>query len=281
MSSRGGRRLLLLGLAAGAGCLSQDLCSLSEQARGFAPPRDADAYTVLDTIGRVVPFQTRTIKLFPTSNALVKQRGGAAAQLCGHNANERWIFFDPDYVEAIKPNGGKSDLPRFFVLAHEAAHHINGDTLIGNDWTKDQELAADYSAAVWLTRLGVTRDQLLQTFNALGFPSESVNGYPKRAERLSKVIQGYEEAHSAFTPPGVAAPSPPSSSTEEPPTKPPQDTRPEPSQAQQDQDYREQLERCYAVAQASCMSDCIDKYHNSDKTCRQKLCSREIGRAHV
>src|ERR1039458_7763107 len=71
-------------------------------------------------------------------------------------------------------------------------------------------------------------------------------------------------------------PPPAPSCTKEPPTNPPQDTRPEPSQAQQDQDYREQLERCYAVAQASCMSDCIDKYHNSDKTCRQKLCRSEV-----
>jgi len=192
--------LLLLGLTASASCFSQDLCSLPEQARGFAPPLDADAYTVLDAIGKVGPFATRTIKLFPSSNALVMQRGGAAAQLCGHNANERWIFFAPEYIDAIRPNGGRSDLPRYFVLAHEAAHHVNGDTLVENNWTKDEELAADYSAAVWLTRLGVTRDQLLQTFDALGLPVESVNGYPRRLERRGKVIQGYEDTRAIYMP---------------------------------------------------------------------------------
>ena len=41
-----------------------------------------------------------------------------------------------------------------------------------------------------------------------------------------------------------------------------------------------ELERCYAVAQASCMSDCIYNYHNSEKTCRQKLCSRDTNLAY-
>jgi hypothetical protein len=186
-------RRFLLELAAAGMCVAQGLCSLPTQARGFAPPPSADAYTVLDTIGKVVPFQTRTIRLFPSSSALVKERGGAAAQLCGDNSAERWIFYDPVYIDAVKPIGGKSDLPRYFVLAHEAAHHINGDTLLGNDWSKDQELAADYSAAVWLTRLGVNREQLLRTFDALEFPVESVNGYPRRAERRARVIQGYDD----------------------------------------------------------------------------------------
>ena len=149
------------------------------------------------------------------------------------------------------------------MLAHEAAHHINGDTLIGNDWTKDQELAADYSGAVWLTRLGVTRDQLLQMFNSLGLPSESVNGYPTRAER--RLLKGYEDGYSR-----LVTTTPPIVSIEE---------TPQISPVQQEKDRLEQLERCYAVAQSSCMSDCIYNYHNSDKTCRQKLCSRETNLA--
>jgi hypothetical protein len=186
------RILLLLVLAAGGRCFSQtNLCELpfQGQGHGFAPPLNADAYEVLDSIGKVVPFQTRTIRLFPSSADLVKQRGGAAAIICGQHKEDRWIFFDPTYIEKIKD---QSNLARYFVLAHEAAHHINGDTLIGNNWSKDEELAADYSAAVWLARLGVTRDELLQTFDKLNFPEVSVNGYPTRAERRAKVIQAYE-----------------------------------------------------------------------------------------
>jgi hypothetical protein len=196
---------------AGGRCFSQDLCSLLSQERSLAGPFNADARTVLDTLGHVVPFESGAIRLFSSSNTLVKQKGGAAAALCGQNANERWIFFDPGYLDAIKPNGGKSDLPRYFVLAHEAAHHINGDTLVGTDWTKDQELQADLSAAEWLTRLGVPRGELLQAFDALPLPTESVGGYPTKEERRAKVIQGYEDAASRPSPrPGEGTPPQPS-----------------------------------------------------------------------
>jgi len=189
------RRLLVLGLTASGICGAEDLCGLPTKARGLGPPKsNLDAYTVLDSIGRVVPFQTRTIQVFPSSDSLVRERGGAAAQLCGIGSTERWIFYDPTYVDSIVKSGrGKND-PRYFILAHEAAHHINGDTLQGGRWSKDQELAADYSAAVWLTRLGVRRVELLITFDSLGFPVESINGYPTNSERREKLIQGYEES---------------------------------------------------------------------------------------
>jgi len=124
----------------------------------------------------------------------VQQRGGAAAQLCGSASNERWIFYDQTYIDRIKPDPEKSDLPRYFVLAHEVAHHINGDTLLGNDWSKDQELAADYAAATWLTRLGVSEDHLLRAFDSLGFPIEATNGYPSREERRRRVVNGCRDA---------------------------------------------------------------------------------------
>ena len=196
-------QLLMLALMVARFCAAEDLCDLPTRARGFKPPSNADAYTVLDAIGRVVPFQTRTIRVFPSSSDLVSDRGGAAAELCGTASTERWIFYDPQYIEKIRPTDGKGD-PRYFVLAHEAAHHINGDTLLGNRWNRDQELAADYSAAVWLTRLGVTLQELLQTFDALGLPVESVNGYPTLAERRAKVIEGYENTATTAPLPPIA-----------------------------------------------------------------------------
>lgn len=198
------RLLILLLLIASGDCFSQDLCSLLEGGRGLAARPDASAFEVLDTIGKVVPFETHTIRLQASSSALVKQLGGAAAKLCGH-PTERWIFFDQAYIDEIKPKDGKSDLPRYFVMAHEAAHHINGDTLQGNTWSKDQELAADYSAAVWLARLGVSKETLLQTFDALGFPVQSVNGYPTRDERRAKVIQGWNAGAGANSGPAYAS----------------------------------------------------------------------------
>lgn len=187
------RFLFFSALTFSGSCFSQNLCSIPANGHGFSPPQSQDAYAVLDAIGQVVPFETRTIKLFPSSDILVTQKGGAAAKLCdGIGGTERWIFFDPKYIESLKTYGG-NDSPRYFVLAHEAAHHINRDTLAQN-WTKDQELRADFSAAFWLARLGVTREELLQTFDKLGLPPESVNGYPTRAERRAMVTLGFEKS---------------------------------------------------------------------------------------
>jgi len=92
----------------------------------------------------------------------------------------------------------------------------DGDTLLADTWTKELELAADYSAAVWLTRLGVTRDQLLQAFDALSFPVESQTGYPTRAERRAKVVQGNADSSNAISgtvPDVIIQPPPPQPQT--------------------------------------------------------------------
>ena len=131
---------LFLSVLAVAGlCFGQDLCKLPGQGSGFGSQTLTDADGVLDEIGKVVPFRSRSFKLFATLSPLVKQKGGAAAQLCnGVNGSERWIFYDPAYIDGIRKSGG--DLSRYFVLAHETAHHVNGDTLLlDNVWPKDDE----------------------------------------------------------------------------------------------------------------------------------------------
>jgi len=178
------RPLLWIGLAIAPACCAENLCPLLAAAQGYALPAAPEAYTFLDSIGKLLGTPTR-LRLFPSSSPLVAKR--AAAQMCGAAANERWIFYDQSYLNALSANA------RNFVLAHEAAHHLSGDTLLADEWNKEQELAADYSAAVWLTRLGVGREALLQAFDTLGFAVESVGGYPTRAERRAKVIEGTGE----------------------------------------------------------------------------------------
>jgi len=196
-----------IGLAIAPACVAEDLCPLLTEEQGFAPPAIPEAYAFLDSVGKLLGTPTG-IRLFPSSNALVNKR--AAAQMCGPGANQRWIFYDESYLNSLPPNG------RNFILAHEAAHHISGDTLLADTWTKELELAADYSAAVWLTRLGVTRDQLLQAFDALSFPVESQTGYPTRAERRAKVVQGNADSSNAISgtvPDVIIQPPPPQPQT--------------------------------------------------------------------
>jgi hypothetical protein len=185
VSRRPYQLLFWIGLAIAPPCLAEDLCPLLKEKQGFAPQAIPEAYAFLESVGKLLGTPTG-IRLFPSANALVKNR--AAAQMCGPAANQRWIFYDESYLNSLPPNGQR------FILAHEAAHHISGDTLLGDPWTNEIELSADYSAAVWLARLGLTIDQLLQAFDALRFAVEPVGGYPTRSERRAKVLQGYADA---------------------------------------------------------------------------------------
>jgi formylglycine-generating enzyme required for sulfatase activity len=183
--------LLCIGLAIGPACAAQDLCPLLRAIEGGLPdPAAEQARTFLDSLDKLLGAPTR-IRLLPSSSPLVSKR--AAAQMCAQGT-VRWIFYDEAYMSSLSPNA------RNFVLAHEAAHHITNDSESTHSWTKKMELDADYSAAGWLTRLGVTRDQMLQAFEELAFPLDSVGGYPTRQERLAQVIKGIVDAQPVHTP---------------------------------------------------------------------------------
>jgi formylglycine-generating enzyme required for sulfatase activity len=177
--------LLWIGLTMAPTCAAQgDLCPLLRASLGL-PPLDArEALPFLNSLDKLLGTPT-AIRLLPSSNALVSKR--AAAQMCGPAGTERWVFYDESYLLSLSPNA------RNFVLAHEVAHIMNGDAMTANFWTKEMELKADKTAAFWLTRLGVTRDQLLQAFEALAFDLDSVSGYPTRSERRAKVLEGIAE----------------------------------------------------------------------------------------
>lgn len=178
--------LLCIGVAIAPTCAAQvDLCApLLRAIIGLPEPPAEQARTFLRSLDTLLGAPTR-IHLLPSSNPLVSKR--AAAEACDQGT-ARWIFYDEAYMSSLSPNA------RNFVLAHEAAHHITGDSVNTHSWSKKMELDADYSAAAWLTRLGVPRDQLLQAFEKLAFPLESVGGYPNRSERRASVIEGIVNA---------------------------------------------------------------------------------------
>lgn len=178
--------LLWIGLAIAPACAAQvNLCRLVGAYTGLPDPDAREARTFLNSLDKLLGTPTE-IRLLPSSNALVNKR--AAAQLCGSGQTERWVLYDESYLLSLSPNA------RNFLLAHEAAHHINNNTLAASSWTKKMELAADKSAANWLTRLGVPPDQLLQAFEALAFDLEPVQEYPTRSERRAKVLEGIADA---------------------------------------------------------------------------------------
>jgi hypothetical protein len=112
------------------------------------------------------------------------------AEIC--NGVQRYIFYNTDFVNSIRTRSG-SDWSKYFTFAHEMAHHVNGDSLLHHENDK-VELAADHSAATWLTRRGATLPEIVKAIDAVGFDEEPQQGYPSRCQRRAETILGYDDA---------------------------------------------------------------------------------------
>ena len=124
--------------------------------------------------------------------------GGAISLRCKiqnheiYETYENWIIYDPDLIQG--------DLPRDFVLAHEIAHHMNGDTYSGRPPSRELELRADYNGSKYLLSMGWSKERLLHALDLLNLPQGSQPGYPTREERKAMVI-------AAAQPPGPPPPT--------------------------------------------------------------------------
>jgi hypothetical protein len=110
----------------------------------------------------------------------------AAAEIC--NATDRYIFFSLPAIEGMQKSG--AGWAKYFVLAHEIAHHINGDTLVHHE-DANVELLADENAAKWLTRLGASMPEIKLAVDALKAPEFRKGGYPSHCERVAATMRGY------------------------------------------------------------------------------------------
>lgn len=179
---------LVLATALPSSSEAQDFCGLLRRPGAVGmKPLNSTAEAILKDLAEVGGFTTTNIILHSLRDPELKERG-AAAQLC--NEFQRFIFYDPDFVERIRQQSG-NDWPRYFTFAHEVAHHVNGDTLLNRDHD-DVELSADRFAAKVLTRRGAKLPQLLLAINALGLNDIPKPGYPTRCTRRVEVIKAYD-----------------------------------------------------------------------------------------
>ena len=172
-------------------CIAYDYCDLlsgsyAVGAVGFNPP-DATALEIVRTLSNAVGFDAKTFMLRDSRDASLRAQG-AAAEVC-NQGTQRWIFYDPDFVNKIQVNG-QTNWPKYFVFAHEMAHHVNHHPL---NHQPDQELQADHSAARWLTVLGATAQDLADSIKAFVVNENSVKDYPSKCERVKGVILAYNE----------------------------------------------------------------------------------------
>jgi len=138
----------------------------SEQARGFVKK-------VVGNIG-----------LKPNFEIFAADVPNAQAQILN---GKRWILYSEVWVQNILVKAG-SYWPGVALMAHECAHHYNGDTLGGGD-RHEAELAADSFAGSIVARMGGRLEDALSLFKQ--FPLSASDTHPGRMARLEAVAAGW------------------------------------------------------------------------------------------
>src|SRR4051812_32005006 len=93
----------LLSLLVAVPSTAEDYCGFLGQSQAVgANPTNATAEHILQVLAEIAPFNPSSILLRDLRNPALHIQG-AAAQTC--NAYQRFIFYDPDFVEQIRSKG--------------------------------------------------------------------------------------------------------------------------------------------------------------------------------
>lgn len=196
------KKLLILSILIPVLSLGQDydndsdtikLCS-SLQANSFI--EDSEAEKGLDRILSAIGASKADFVLQPCNNI----NNAVAVTLKG----DRYIFYDREFMSSISDGNNWVNL---FILAHEVGHHINNDALdlvlfamdIVEPKTladkRNQELEADFFAAMVLARLGAPLNEITQSIsNVSSNEDDTFSTHPSRDKRLNVIQKGFEQA---------------------------------------------------------------------------------------
>jgi len=164
-------------------------CGLVPQVGGMgAKPTHTGADDVIDDLlknGAQIMTTNKFRAIGNSTDQDLKQQV-AVAEIC--NATDRYIFYNPSIIEGMQKSS--TGWAQYFILAHEMAHHINGDTLVHHE-DANVELYADEIAAEWLTRLGASMLEIKSAVDSLKAPEFRTGGYPSHCERVAAAVRGY------------------------------------------------------------------------------------------
>jgi tetratricopeptide (TPR) repeat protein len=161
------------------------------QANSFSSNEEAEIALelILSTVGAEKRFILR-----PCSNI----NNAVALQISGI----RYIFYDPDFIK----NLSKGELwIKFFVLAHEVGHHVNGHVVDINSFRANnislsqrrlQELEADRFAGFILSKLGASLKKTIAAVNRGSNSDDTYSTHPNRNKRVLATTQGFNKAKS-------------------------------------------------------------------------------------
>ena len=179
-------------------CLADDFCPLlhQPQATYALPPKTAK--DILTTLSKTAKFNPDSFPLHEDRDKYLKKRG-TAAQRCDEF---QYIFYNPDFIEDIQ-NKSASYWPKYFVVAHEVAHHFNNDP---NEHHPMQESLADKAAAAWLTRMGASAKDLERAIKAFVVNETQIQDYKGKCDRVADVIEAYNDVANEYIANGADKP---------------------------------------------------------------------------
>ncbi len=150
------------------------------------PPR-AEAVRVVDWIVRIAGV-ARNFEVIEG-----EFKGGWIA-LAGMHERRRYLIYDRKMFDWAD---GRVRWRHVAIMAHEIAHHLNGDTTGTHGAVHDheEELAADYFAGFVVARLGGTLDQALSMTDILS--ERASKTHPARADRRVAVTEGWDAGNLA------------------------------------------------------------------------------------
>lgn len=138
--------------------------------------------------------------------------------------NQRYIVYDNAFLENLDAHAG-TKWASISVLAHEMGHHYRNHVVDQRGSTPPKELEADYFSGYVMAKMGASLDEARAAMAKIASARAS-GSHPARADRLSAIAQGWNQANGASNtlPPVVTAPQQQPSNPQRQPTAPQQQT---------------------------------------------------------
>lgn len=121
--------------------------------------------------------------------------------------NQRFIVYDNDFLENLDAYA-RTKWASLSVLAHEMGHHYRNHVVDQQGSTPPKELEADYFSGFVMAKMGATAAEARAAMEQIASDRASAS-HPAKADRLSAIGRGWNDANGTAGTPGPAVPNGP------------------------------------------------------------------------
>lgn len=109
--------------------------------------------------------------------------------------NRRYILYDDTFLNELSQSSNNSYYSNLFILAHEIAHHLNGNTLspISNDVriSQKEELDSDEFAGFIVAKMKGSKEDITKVLKSFNHPTHEYSTHPTYEKRLYAALKGF------------------------------------------------------------------------------------------